>query len=274
MDHGDKRLQFHRAFPDGHDLVRFPQGIVETDAPPVRVFLHPRNGGGANAPFRHINDALYRHVVTAVINRFQVGKHVLDFPAGIKVRTAHHVIRNTLYHKPFFQHTRLRVGTIEYRAVPVRCPAVPDFAHHVVRHKFRFVICRIKLPEMHHASFAVLRPKRLVLPACVVADYRIGGIQHMLRGTVVLLQLNDRRLRVYLFKVQDVAYVRPPELVNGLVVVPDHAQVPVLRCQKPYQLKLRRIRILVLVHHDIPEPVLIPGKHFGAELKQLHRLYD
>ena len=35
------------------------------------------------------------------------------------------------------------------------------------------------------------------------------------------------RVRVYLFKVQDILYIGAAEFINGLVVVADHAQIPV-----------------------------------------------
>ena len=41
-----------------------------------------------------------------------------------------------------------------------------------------------------------------------------------------------------------------------------------------YQLKLGRIRILVLIHHDITETLLIIIQNIRAGLKQLHCLYD
>ena len=53
--------------------------------------------------------------------------------------------------------------------------------------------------------------------------------------------------------------VRAPELVDALVVIADDAQVPVLSRQEPDQLKLGPVRVLVLVHADVPEALLVGG---------------
>ena len=77
-----------------------------------------------------------------------------------------------------------------------------------------------------------------------------------------------------LFKVQNIVDIRSAELVDRLIVITDHAQVFVFAREKTDQLKLRRVRILILVHHDIAETLLIVGKHLWICLQQLYRLYD
>ena len=59
------------------------------------------------------------------------------------------------------------------------------------------------------------------------------------------------------FKVQNVVDIRAAELINRLVIITDHAKVLVLACQRAHQFELRRIRILVLIHHDVAEALLI-----------------
>ena len=44
--------------------------------------------------------------------------------------------------------------------------------------------------------------------------------------------------------------------------------------KQPDQLKLGTVSILILIHHNIPEPVLIALQHIRAVLKKLYRLHD
>jgi hypothetical protein len=63
-----------------------------------------------------------------------------------------------------------------------------------------------------------------------------------------------------MLEVEDVAQVGAPPLVDRLVRVADHAQVPVARRQTLNQQVLRTVRILVFVDHQVPEllAVLVP----------------
>ena len=85
----------------------------------------------------------------------------------------------------------------------------------------------------------------------------VGRIQYVLGGPVILLQFNDLCPGKHLLKAQNIPYIRPPEPVNGLVVIPHHTQVPVLGSQQADQLELGQVGVLVLIHHDILKPLLI-----------------
>ena len=77
----------------------------------------------------------------------------------------------------------------------------------------------------HRYTLAIGRPKSLILPALVIADHRVGRIQNVTGGAVVLLQLDDLCAREGTLKVQDIADIGTPELVDGLIIIAHHAEI-------------------------------------------------
>ena len=77
-----------------------------------------------------------------------------------------------------------------------------------------------------------------------------------------------------MLEIQNVADVCPTELINRLVIVADHAQIPMRSRQKLDKRKLRRVRILILIHHDIAEPALINVEHLRVQPEQLDSLHQ
>ena len=59
------------------------------------------------------------------------------------------------------------------------------------------------------------------------------------------------------FKVQDIINIRTAELIDRLVIITNDTQVLILSGKNTDQFKLCRIRILLLVHHNIAEAFLI-----------------
>ena len=120
----------------------------------------------------------------------------------------------------------------------------------------------------------VVRPQRLGVPVRVVADDRRGGIEDLGGGPVVLLQLDDAGVRVVLLELEDVADVGAPPPVDGLVVVADHAEVPVALRQQAQQPVLDAIGVLVLVDEDVTEAILILGEHGRMVAEEHDRAHE
>ena len=138
----------------------------------------------------------------------------------------------------------------------------PHLALDIVSHELRFISSCAETPQMDLGPLAAVCPKGFRFALCVIADHGVRCIQNVLCGAVILLELDHQSIRVYFFKIQYVADVGSAEPVDGLVVVSDHAQISVLIRQEPDQLKLRIVGVLVFVHHDIPETVLVICQHF------------
>ena len=68
--------------------------------------------------------------------------------------------------------------------------------------------------------------------------------------------------------------VAPRKLVDALVVIADDAQVLALLCKQTDKQILRVDGILVLVHHDVPKPVLIVLQNVRARNKERNGICD
>jgi len=119
-----------------------------------------------------------------------------------------------------------------------------------------------------------LCPQGLALAALVVANHRVGSVQNVLGGAVILLQADGPCVLIALLEAENVGYVRTPEAVNALVVIAHHANVAVRACQQARQEKLQVVGILVLVNEYITELILIVCPHFLVALQQGHRMQD
>ena len=153
-------------------------------------------------------------------------------------------------------------------------PVVPHLSLNVIDDESGLVPGCPELTKMDRRTFSLVGPELFLFAPYVVADHGVGRIQHVLGGAVILFEANDQRIRINLFKIQNIAYIGAPEAVNGLVVIADDAQVPVLIRQKPHQLELRIVGVLILVHHDIAETVLIRCEHLVMGMKQLHGQHE
>ena len=95
------------------------------------------------------------------------------------------------------------------------------------------------------------RPELFAAATRVVSDDRVGGGQNDVRGTIVLLQLDDLHFRVMLFHVEQVGDLRAAPAVNALVIVAHHAEVAMLPRQRVHQPELSGVRVLIFVHHHV-----------------------
>ena len=96
-----------------------------------------------------------------------------------------------------------------------------------------------------------LEPVRVVM-----TDQAIRGIEDGAAGPVVAAQHDHLRVPVALPELEDVADGRPAELVDRLVVVADDGHVAMALGDQRDELRLGTVRVLELVHQDVPEPVL------------------
>ena len=90
----------------------------------------------------------------------------------------------------------------------------------------------------------------------VEADQPVGGIQDRRARAVVAAQHHDLRAPVPLPELQDVADGGAAELVDRLVVVAHDRHVAVALREQRDQLRLGPVRVLELVHQDVPEATL------------------
>ena len=79
---------------------------------------------------------------------------------------------------------------------------------------------------------------------------------------------------IVLLELEDVADVGTAPRVNGLVVVAHDHDVFVLLRQKPGDSILRMVRVLIFIHHDVTEALLVCLEHIGVVLQQQIRVHE
>lgn len=123
-------------------------------------------------------------------------------------------------------------------------------------------------------AVAVLGPQSLALAACVVFDDAVGGIEDVGSGTVVLFQADGLGPLEHLLKVEDVLDGGAAELVDGLVVITDNADIVGAARQQAHKVKLGNAGVLILVHNYVLELILIVAAGFLIVLQQLDGVVD
>ena len=89
---------------------------------------------------------------------------------------------------------------------------------------------------------------------------------------IVPLQPDHRRAREVLLEAQDVVDLGAAPAVDGLVVVPHAADVRRAAGKQPQPQILGDVGILVLVHQDVAEPLLVVGQHVRVLAEQAQHL--
>ena len=95
-------------------------------------------------------------------------------------------------------------------------------------------------------------------------------VENRLRGAVVLLEHDLRRIREVVFEGEDVAHVCAPEAVHGLVVVAHNRHVAMLCAEDLDELVLRLVGVLVLVDEQVKESILVVLTNRVRLAKQRH----
>ena len=275
QDQTDEGLYFGSGAAQGGDIPAPLHGLEESNVAGNGVIGESSDGGQADSPPGDVQDTPDGDLVLSVLHRLEIGDHVADLSAVVEVGAAHHVVRDARENKALFQRSGLGVCPVEHGKIPVaQMPVVPALGGNVVRHKGRLVSGCPELAQMDLRALALVRPQGLLLAPRIVADHGVGRVQHVLGGPVVLLQFDHVSVRINFFKIQNVADIGTPEAVDGLVVVAYDAQIPVLAGQQADQFELGVVGVLVLVHHDIAEAVLVRGQNLVVGVEQLHGLHQ
>src|SRR5712671_3548595 len=96
----------------------------------------------------------------------------------------------------------------------------------------------------------------------------MGGVEDELGRAVVALELDDGRVRVVPFEVEDVPDIGATPAVDRLVVVADDGQVAMLRGEGPDPEVLRSVRVLVFVDVEVAPAILVPSKDVWCLVEQ------
>ncbi|MEZ5978716.1 MAG: hypothetical protein R3F34_10900 [Planctomycetota bacterium] len=234
-----------------HALDAVEEGLLH--ALPARTGRHLLERRVADAARRAVRDAQEADVVVRVRGGAQVGEDVADLLAIEERRSADEHVRDAAQAQLALEHARLlrraeedrEVAVGELRVLHALLDAVADRVGlgRVVRRR----------EGLERRAVAARRTHRLVVPHRVVADHPVRALEDLVRRAVVRLELDDLRAGVVRLELQDLLDARAAPAVDRLVVVPDRADVPVDVGELSQQLVLRRVRVLVLVDHDVAQ---------------------
>ena len=273
LHHFRKCTDLSRRSADIREVLRLHHHIIQAHVMGVRIFPHFHHGRITDPPSGNIDDPGQGLIIRRIGDTFQISHHIPDLLTGVEVRSPYHLIGNPFPYQLLLDHTGLGIGPVQHRQIRI-AKALPA-KHPEVGHDPPCFLPVIGIKGIGKLlSLFILRPEGLLLPTGVVGDDGICHIQDIGGGTVILFQTGDLRIRVLIFKIQDVIDVRSAELVNGLIIITHHAEIPVLCRQKLHQDKLGVIGILVLIHHDIAEALLINGQNIRMLHKEPYGLVD
>lgn len=80
--------------------------------------------------------------------------------------------------------------------------------------------------------------------------------------TIVLFEIDDERIRIVFFKVQNIRNIRPAPAINPLPVISYDTEIATFTCEDADNLVLERVGILVLIDHKVLESSMKVLAHF------------
>lgn len=193
--------------------------------------------------------------VGRVLDRPQVGQHVFDFGTLVKREPGGDLIRHAVAAQSEFDLTRQPVDAVKDRDVGPFPDTRLDVAANLRSDLLGLVFAGPEPVQLHVVTRFVAGVQSLGLAMNVVLDQRIGDAQDRLRAAEVFFQSHDLRVRIVRLEPQDVVDPSTSPAVDRLVGVTGHAQVRNVVSQRPDDLVLRLVRVLILVDQD--EAVLL-----------------
>ncbi len=222
VEPGDRRRRPRREA--GH-LGRRRQRLRERDPLPGRVagdvLLRPL----PDTALGHVEHPAQRHLVGRVGDQPQVGEEVADLAPLVEADAADHPVRQPDPDEDFLEDTGLGVGPVEDRDLAGDRQALVVQPVDLLGDERRLVVLVVGDVADDRRAVAGVGPEVLGLAARVPRHHRVRRGQDVLRGAVVLLEQDHRRVRVVLLELDDVPDRRAAERVDGLVRVADNAQL-------------------------------------------------
>ena len=151
-----------------------------------------------------IDDAGQTDIILEIIDDLQISQHVADFRAVIEACPADHRIADAASDERFFDDTRLRIHAVEDCHIAIGAMLF----HMLFLHRFddetcfRMLIDRGVMLEMR--TGIILCPQTLRRAIRIVLYHCICRVQDRLRRAVVLLELDELRLRIVLLEIHDI----------------------------------------------------------------------
>ena len=198
-----------------------------------------------------------------VHNQPEVGDDVFDFLALVEGQAAVYFIRYSPLAEGFLEEARLGIGAVEDgevgEAVALRRRHPTDGRGDGVG----FLVIGVERQDAELAAHLLLGIDGLRNLFLILIYQTVRRIYDVLRGAVVLLELEDATARILVAELQDIVDVRPPERVDTLRIVAHDADTAARFAKFLDNQMLGEVCILILVHQDILEALAIFRQHVG-----------
>ena len=186
----------------------------------------------------------------------------------VERRTLVDAVGNAAAAEIVLQYGRLVVGAVEnHRLRPVVVRGA-DLVAQVRDDHLSLLAVGVGFQNANLLAHVTVREAVLLHALRVAGDHRIGRIDDRARRTVVLLQFEDHRRGVVLLERKDVLDLGPAERVDRLRVVAHDADLRMGLRKAADDRVLRIVGVLILVHQNIAELLLVAGQHVGAVAQQ------
>ncbi len=225
---GERGLFLRRAIEEGDEAGQLALGATfhftgaeqRDDALQRRAIV--RHGGfdaperrRTHAPTGRVHAAAEGGQIEGVLHQAQIGEKILHLLPLVELHAADELVGDVQRPQRVLDLAALPVGAVEHGHARLAVPLALGKDH--ARQPLRLGAAIVRQLEDQPLALTAIRPQRLAQTLRVVGDDRAGRVQDALRGAVVLLQLDLRRLREVPLEVEDVADVRSAPSIDRIV---------------------------------------------------------
>ena len=306
LERGEQIAQ--RAARLGLELIAVDHGARrrgERDTPLARMRVQDLDRGFSQTALGHVHDALECEVVAGGMDDAKISERIADLLALVETRAAKHPVGQAQGDEAILELAHLKRGAhqngdlvqgMRHAGAVVarkRLDLLPDHARLLFRIPTR--------GHLHLVSRLVLGAQRLAKSALVVSN-KMGSRRENVSGrAVVAFQPNDLGAGKVVLEAQDIVDFGAAPAIDGLVVIPDAADVlqradgclrreggvlllvlPLPACGErvgvrgttralPQQSQpeiLGDVGVLILVHQNVSKPPLILAQHLRLLAKK------
>ena len=271
-DHGDEIRHLAgdsllHGIGGGFDDQRIDR-LPHRDAAPGGQLGDALDGRVADAARGIVDDAFECLVVARIDDQPDIGQHVLDLLVVVERTALVDAVGNAPAAEVVLQHGRLAVGAVENHRLGPLVARLADLVAQVGDDHFGLLAVGIGLENPDRLALVALREAVFLHAFGVADDYRVGRIDDGAGRAVVLLQLEDHGVGKILLEREDILDLGPAEGVDRLRVVAHDADLRMQLRKAADDDVLGVVGVLILVHQNIFELLLITRQHVGSVAQQ------